>query len=338
MDTEIEYRRKARDARAELGGGADASRRTRQVIGPRRPRRRFGRCVDGNDWRMSLRFARRLGGRVSFLDPVADALQAGLTSLPKAVRSALDGVWLGVPLHPALTDVPLGSWTAAAALDAFDLVASDRRFADAADTALTVGVLGAVPAAATGLNDWSWLRGDAKRIGTVHALLNSTSLALNVASLVLRRRGARGTGRALSAAAYGGALISAHLGGILSFGLGTRVNRTAFESPEREWVAVLGEAELQGLDMKRVDVDGEPALVTRSTGGAVCAIAANCSHLGGPLERGQRLGDIVTCPWHGSQFDLCSGDVLGGPAVFPQPVYESRIVDGQIELRPVPNT
>jgi nitrite reductase/ring-hydroxylating ferredoxin subunit/uncharacterized membrane protein len=287
---------------------------------------------------MSLRFARRLADGAAFLDPVSDALQAAVKTVPKPVRNVLDGVWLGVPLHPALTDVPLGSWTAAVALDALDSLSGSDTFADAADAAVAVGVLGAVPAAATGLNDWSWLRGDSKRIGTVHAILNSTGLALNVASLLLRRRGSRGTGRTLSALAYGGALVSAHLGGILSFGLGVRVNRTAFESPEHEWVAVLGEDEPQGPELKRVEVDGEPVAVGRSTGGGICAIAAHCSHLGGPLEQGERTGDVVTCPWHGSQFDLCSGDVLAGPAVFPQPVYETRVVDGRIELRPVPNT
>jgi nitrite reductase/ring-hydroxylating ferredoxin subunit/uncharacterized membrane protein len=287
---------------------------------------------------MSLRFARRLADRVSFLDPVSDLLQKATNTLPKPARNVLDGTWLGVPLHPALTDVPIGAWTAAVGLDLLDVAARDDRFADAADAALALGVLGAVPAAATGLNDWSWLHGDAKRIGTIHAIVNSTGLALNIASLVARRRGDRWRGRALSTAAYGGALFSAHLGGILSFGLGVRVNRTAFESPEREWVAVLGESELQGFQLKRVEVDGEPALVTRSTSGSICAIAATCSHLGGPLEEGERDGDVVTCPWHGSRFDLCDGSVLDGPAAFPQPVYETRVVDGRIELRPQPNT
>jgi nitrite reductase/ring-hydroxylating ferredoxin subunit/uncharacterized membrane protein len=287
---------------------------------------------------MSLRFARRLADRVSFLDPVSDLLQKATNTLPKPARNVLDGTWLGVPLHPALTDVPIGAWTAAVGLDLLDVAARDDRFADAADAALALGVLGAVPAAATGLNDWSWLHGDAKRIGTIHAIVNSTGLALNIASLVARRRGDRWRGRALSTAAYGGALFSAHLGGILSFGLGVRVNRTAFESPEREWVAVLGESELQGLELKRVEVDGEPAVVTRSTSGSICAIAASCSHLGGPLEDGEREGDVVTCPWHGSRFGLCDGRVLDGPATFPQPVYESRVVGGRIELRPQPDT
>jgi nitrite reductase/ring-hydroxylating ferredoxin subunit len=101
---------------------------------------------------------------------------------------------------------------------------------------------------------------------------------------------------------------------------------------------VLDEAELVDGRMVRVEVDGEPALVTRAEDGEICAIAAVCTHLGGPLEQGERSGNTVTCPWHGSEFDLCSGDVLGGPAVFPQPSYESRVADGRIELRPRLNT
>jgi nitrite reductase/ring-hydroxylating ferredoxin subunit/uncharacterized membrane protein len=287
---------------------------------------------------VSLRLARRIGDLAAVLDPAADVLQAAVKSLPKPVRNVLDGVWLGAPLHPALTDVPLGSWSAAATFDALDLLRGEDSLADAADAALALGVLAAVPAALSGINDWSYLRGDAKRVGTVHALVNTTGLVLNVASLALRRSGRRELGRLMSGVAYGGSLFAAHLGGELSFGLGVRVNRTAFESPEHEWKPVADEADLEGAAMKRVEVDGEPALVTRAANGRVCAIAARCSHLGGPLDEGERDGDVVTCPWHGSQFDVCTGEVVAGPAVFPQPVYESRVSTGRIELRPLQNT
>jgi nitrite reductase/ring-hydroxylating ferredoxin subunit/uncharacterized membrane protein len=287
---------------------------------------------------VALRLARKIADAVAILDPVSDALQSAVQAVPKPVRNVLDGVWFGAPLHPALTDVPLGAWTAAAVFDAAGLAAGDDRLAPAADAALTVGVLGAIPAALTGMNDWSYLRGDSKRIGTLHAIVNSAGLTMNIASLVLRRRGERDAARALSTAAYAGALFSAHLGGLMSFGLGVRVNRTAFESPEHEWEAVVDETDLQGLELRRVEVDGEPALVTRAVDGRICAIAATCTHLGGPLEEGARDGDVVTCPWHGSEFDLCTGEVSSGPAVFPQPVYEARTREGRVELRPVPNT
>jgi nitrite reductase/ring-hydroxylating ferredoxin subunit len=287
---------------------------------------------------VSLRLARRVGDLAAALDPAADVLQAAAKSLPKPVRNVLDGVWLGAPLHPALTDVPLGSWSAAATFDAIDLLRGEDSLADAADAALALGVLAVVPAALSGINDWSYLRGDSKRVGTVHALVNTTGLVLNIASLALRRSGSRDLGRLMSGVAYGGALFAAHLGGELSFGLGVRVNRTAFESPEHEWKPVADETDLEGGAMKRVEIDGEPALVTRAANGRVCAIAARCSHLGGPLDEGERDGDVVTCPWHGSQFDVCTGEVVAGPAVFPQPVYESRVSAGRIELRPLQNT
>jgi nitrite reductase/ring-hydroxylating ferredoxin subunit len=75
-------------------------------------------------------------------------------------------------------------------------------------------------------------------------------------------------------------------------------------------------------------------VVSRSeASGEVCAIAATCSHLGGPLDEGKRDGDTVVCPWHGSRFDLCTGEVQGGPAVYPQSRYETRIHSGKVEIR-----
>ncbi len=275
---------------------------------------------------MTLRLSKRLAEVAEPLDPAADAVQGAVKTVPQPVRDVLDGVWLGAPLHPALTDVPLGAWTAAALLDTVG--------SESADAALAVGVLAAFPAALTGLNDWSYLKEEPKRLGLVHALLNTMGLTLNLGSLVLRRNGNRGLARVLSGVGYLGLLFSAHLGGQLSFGFGVRVNRMAWESPRERYVPVLDESELEGSKLRRVDVEGETVLVARSEkGGEVCAIAATCSHFGGPLDEGKRDGNTVICPWHGSRFDLCSGEVEGGPAVFPQPRYETRIRAGKIELR-----
>jgi nitrite reductase/ring-hydroxylating ferredoxin subunit len=274
----------------------------------------------------NLRLTKQVADLAEPLDEFAQPVQEAVNAVPQPVRDFLDGVWFGNPLHPALTDVPLGAWTAAFALD---LVGSE-----AADGALTVGILGAVPAALTGLNDWSHLKDDARRIGIVHALVNTAGLTLNVLSLAARRGGMRNVGRLLSMTAYGGALFSAHLGGHLSFGLGVRVNRTAFESPRERYAPVCEEEELNGGKLVGVELDGESVVVSRSEeSGEVCAIAATCSHLGGPLDQGDREGDTVTCPWHGSRFDLCTGEVQGGPAVYPQPRYEARLRSGKVEIR-----
>jgi nitrite reductase/ring-hydroxylating ferredoxin subunit len=274
----------------------------------------------------NLRLTKQLADLAEPLDPVSEPVQEAVQAVPKPIRDLLDGVWFGNPLHPALTDVPIGAWSAAFALD---LVGSE-----AADGALSVGILGALPAALTGLNDWSHLKDDARRIGTVHALLNTTALSLNVLSLAARRGGHRGLGRMLSGVAYAGTLVSAHLGGHLSFGLGVRVNRTAFESPRDRYAPVCEESDLNGGKLVGVELEGEAVVVSRSQeSGEVCAIAATCSHLGGPLDEGKRDGDSVVCPWHGSRFDLCTGEVRGGPAVYPQPRYEARVRAGKVEIR-----
>jgi nitrite reductase/ring-hydroxylating ferredoxin subunit len=100
-----------------------------------------------------------------------------------------------------------------------------------------------------------------------------------------------------------------------------------------EFSAVLEEGELEAGAMRAVDVDGVRVLVSRSEDGGVCAIANACTDVGGPLDEGERNGNVVACPWQGSRFDLCSGEVLRGPAREPQRRFESRLREGRIEVR-----
>ncbi|HEY6582535.1 MAG TPA: Rieske (2Fe-2S) protein [Rubrobacter sp.] len=67
-----------------------------------------------------------------------------------------------------------------------------------------------------------------------------------------------------------------------------------------EYRAVLAEEELEDGAMRSVAVDGTAVLVSRSEDGSVCAIGNVCTHAGGPLDEGERAGDVMTCPWHGS--------------------------------------
>jgi nitrite reductase/ring-hydroxylating ferredoxin subunit len=60
-------------------------------------------------------------------------------------------------------------------------------------------------------------------------------------------------------------------------------------------------------------------------GGEVHAIDNVCSHAGGPLCEGSLDGAVVTCPWHGSKFDVTTGAVQGGPASRPQRCYRARV-------------
>lgn len=266
--------------------------------------------------------------------PLAERVQPLIhraVSAPQ-VRNALDGVWLRAPLHPALTDVPVGSWTAALLLDGASVLTGDDKFETAADRVLAVGTVAALPTAATGLNDLRDLIGQSRQVAMVHALLNVLGLSFTVASLACRRTGRRDLGRGLSAAGFLVSSTAAHLGGELSFGLGIRVNRTMGQAAPSAFVPVLDVAELQGEELRQVDVGGAPVLLARSRDGEICALANTCTHLGGPLAEGSRDGDMVTCPWHGSRFDLRTGAVVEGPAVFAQPRLETRVQEGKIEI------
>src|SRR5947209_16523216 len=86
------------------------------------------------------------------------------------LENALHGTWLGHPLHPVLTDVPLGAWTIAVALDAVDAASGRDKYADGADAAVCIGLIGATGSALAGLTDWHKTDGKARRAGLVHGL------------------------------------------------------------------------------------------------------------------------------------------------------------------------
>ncbi len=72
---------------------------------------------------------------------------------------------------------------------------------------------------------------------------------------------------------------------------------------------------------------GEAAVFNVS--GTLCATQAKCTHRQGPLNEGKLDGSTVTCPLHGSQFNVCTGEVRRGPATQPLKTYPVSL-DGEI--------
>ena len=270
--------------------------------------------------------------RLEALDAVAEPLQQAVrTVVPQEsmLKDVLSGTWLGHPVHPPLTDVVIGAWTSALILD---LLGGDRS-EDAAERLVAVGVLAAVPTAAAGASDWAELRGGTRRVGTVHALGNTSALVLHALSWAARRRGHRGRGIALSAIGFTIASFSAWLGGHLSFGKGVGVNQTAFTDGPADWLPVLEEATLREGELTGAQADGVGVLLVRK-GNRVYALADRCSHRGCALHEGElHADDTVTCPCHGSTFRLEDGSIVKGPATAPQPAYDARESDGTIQVR-----
>jgi nitrite reductase/ring-hydroxylating ferredoxin subunit/uncharacterized membrane protein len=250
----------------------------------------------------------------------------------RAAKNALHGVWLGHPLHPVLTDVPIGAWTTALALDAREMATGDEGYGRAADFALGVGLVAAVGAAVTGLTDWSETQGRARRAGLLHGLLNVTATALVTTSYVLRRKGSRPAGRASALAGYGVAAAAAYLGGSLVYSERIGVTHAAIAEPEA-FTPVLDSADVPDNSMRKATIEDASFLVVRQQQ-RLCALAHSCSHLGGPLSEGTLEDGSVVCPWHGSEFALDDGRVLDGPATEAQPCFPARERDGRIEVGP----
>jgi len=275
--------------------------------------------------------------RQDWLEPIAEGLQRAVLAAYQAggatgrrIRDFLHGTWLGHPLHPVLTDIPLGAWTVSGILDVLSRHAGARHDR-AADVAIGIGLVGAVGAAVTGMTDWQHTSAEDRRVGLLHGLLNVSAAGLYALSLGLRLRGARAPGRATAGLGLTVVLASAYLGGHLVYRKRVGVDH----APRLEWedfVAVLPERDLIESEPRRVDVRGVSVVLVRQVG-RIYALADSCAHLGGPLSEGQVDAASIRCPWHGSLFALDDGRILEGPSTFTQPCFEVRVRDGQIEVR-----
>ena len=222
--------------------------------------------------------------RQRWLEPVADFLQKAVGGFYKllgapghGLKTFIHGTWLGHPLHPVITDIPLGAWTL--------------------------------------------------------AVLNTVVLVVYLVSWLIRLTGgSRGLAIVLAFIGYALVICAAYLGGEMVFSIGTGVNHHAWQPVPEKFTKVLLEGRMtEGMLVKAMA--GDTPILLFKKGDTVCAISETCSHAGGPLSEGELLGNLVQCPWHASRFDICTGQVRGGPATISQVRYETRIQNGQIEVR-----
>ncbi len=245
-------------------------------------------------------------------------------------KDFLNGTWLGHPLHPALTDVPIGAWTAALIFDAMT-VAHLRKLDRAAEAAIGVGIAGAGASALAGLADWADTNTSQRRVGFVHAGLNSLALGLQIASLVCRKRRLRG-GRVLSTLGYGVTVLAGYLGGALVYRQGAQVSRNAYERAPRAFTPALREERLLPDEPTRAMVGGTAVVLVKHVG-EVFALSDVCSHAGCPLSQGRIERDAIVCACHGSTYRLRDGAALHGPSPFAQPSFDVRVESGVVEIR-----
>jgi nitrite reductase/ring-hydroxylating ferredoxin subunit/uncharacterized membrane protein len=281
-----------------------------------------------------LRPLRELPLRVEQLDSLDKVAGAVATAVERAapngssVNKALSGTATGHPLHPPLTDVVIGAWTGAVALDWL----GGKRGGPAADWLVPLGVLSALPTMAAGLNDAARLAGPSQRLALVHATSNVVATGLFGASWLARRADRRFVGRLLALAGYGTVSLGGFLGGHLAFRRGVGVDHTAFLQAPEDWTAVADEASVKESEPLLVTSAGVEIVLVREQG-ALYALLERCAHQGGPLHEGRIEDGCVVCPWHSSRYRLSDGVALSGPTAHPQPALQVRVRDSKVEVR-----
>jgi nitrite reductase/ring-hydroxylating ferredoxin subunit len=244
---------------------------------------------------------------------------------PGKFRNALNGTWLGHPVHPLLVQAAAGTWLSASILD---LSGTDDR---AARGLTAAGLAASVPAIAAGAADWSEQHEQQMRVGVVHALANSIAVACYGSSLLTQSRRAGRTLRlgGLAAVAAGGLL-----GGHLSFRLAGGANHAEAvpHLVEPGWHSLAVLTDLPQNKPVRMLLGEVPVVAVRDAS-RVHMLADRCSHMSGPLSDGDLADGCLICPWHGSIFRLSDGKPVRGPATAPQPVFESRVADGMLQVR-----
>jgi nitrite reductase/ring-hydroxylating ferredoxin subunit/uncharacterized membrane protein len=269
------------------------------------------------------------------LDPLIRPLRRLVKSVvrPRAVRDVLHGVPFGHPVHPIAVQIPIGAWTSAAVLDALP---GNR---GASRVLVAVGVAAALPAAVTGMNDWSQLHQQQARVGVIHWAANFAAVGLYAVSFVQRSRGRDTSGKVFGYLGLAVVSFSGFLGGHLSYRQAAGANH-AEDVPHRfprGWQSLAPLEEIPENELVSRTVGGLPLLVLRR-GDSVSVLSNVCSHLSGPLNRGRlvsghRDDPCVECPWHGSVFSLNTGEVVHGPATAPLPRFDTRVTDGLLEVQ-----
>jgi len=261
--------------------------------------------------------------------PFGDAVHGLLHPLFQRLswlRDLLIGRWLGHPLHPALTDAPIGILLL---VTVFDVLGQP----DAASVSLVVGVLAVLAAAVSGLADFADTDGRARVRATLHGTIMVVALVGYLVSLLLRLSDSTSpAGIGLSALSFLVVILGAYVGGDVAYVLGNMVNRHAFRGAGTKWLT-LEPAEMAPDGSIPVGRPirarlGANNLVLVNDGTRILALHDTCAHGGGPLPEGQVVDGQIECPWHYSRFELATGHVRRGPSVYDQPAYEVRERDG----------
>ncbi len=249
------------------------------------------------------------------------------TGAPIARAAAHENASIGGhPLHPALISYPFAFLTGAFGFGLAARITRSRELATVSDHLVPAGIAAGLLAATAGVADYANSvppASSARERAARHGLLNTAALTLFTASWLVGRR-SRSRTLPLALQGLGTVVMTAAgwMGGTLVFrnqiGVDHRYARAGKWQENSighpaDLALVAETSTLQLNQMELVHAQDERIVVARTEAG-IAAFADRCTHKGGPLSDGVLICGTVQCPWHGSQFDVATGDVVCGPA------------------------
>lgn len=259
-------------------------------------------------------------------------------------RAAIEGH----PIHPMLVSFPIGFFAGSLAFDAAGALTDSPKLKDTGYHLMLAGLVSGAAAAVPGIVDYLTVippESDAENTAQTHALSNIGVMALFGANAVLRaKKGPMAVSLLLSGAACGLMVFAGWLGGTLVYQDQIAVDHLTAEGNEHvalptreavagEFVSVCGTADLKKGQLGLLILNGERIVLARLEDDRFVAFADRCTHLGGPLSDGTLVGERVMCPWHGSEFNVCTGAVACGPAKDPIASYEVRVEGDRVLIK-----
>jgi nitrite reductase/ring-hydroxylating ferredoxin subunit/uncharacterized membrane protein len=251
----------------------------------------------------------------------------------------------GHPIHPALIPFPFAFITGAFAFDVIASLFGWPTWWVTGGHLAAAGVLTAIIAAVPGSIDYIYTvppRSSGKRRARRHMLLNLSAVGLIALAWLLR---GDVPGQllvlALDVVAVSLLTVGAWMGGVLvnrnQIGVDHRYaeagkwKELSADATSRDPLVVASSDELKVNQMKLLRIGERRIVLARSEEGYV-AFDDRCPHRGGSLAGGTMICGTVQCPWHGSQFDVHTGDVKAWPAREAIATYRVHARDGQVVL------
>jgi nitrite reductase/ring-hydroxylating ferredoxin subunit/uncharacterized membrane protein len=251
----------------------------------------------------------------------------------------------GDPIHPAIVHFPVAFLLGGTAMDVYDMLCDCPPWWVTTSYALIfAGIATALIAAVPGFIDYVYAvppNSSARRRATMHMIVNLAAVSLFAVACFLRGDPEIRPEHVIVAVESVGAVLIG-IGGFMGGRLVAKNqisidNKYASLGRWREITVqssgdVIATAdELQVDQMKLVRLNGKRIVVARTESGYV-AFDDRCTHKGGSLAGGMMMCGTVQCPWHGTQFDVRTGEVKCGPGTERIDIYRTETTAAGVRL------